>query len=236
MCTDPLGQLNSQPHPTAPESAPAAAAPLFAAIAAYEAAADSALSRSPQDLLRLDSHLLALRSAVPAGLHLALAHAHAGVRVAREALGDARGLKARNAAYSQGRAAIQEACDVILAVAPHAYRMHGTDMPGTPETIRAAARAYNAVGSAPEELSGIETGVPTVHVDCRSDSRTGWNVTARITAGVNMPLGYLPAHPPIVITFRRRDGRKNAADNARREIGGRFNVAVPIEYINSRQI
>ncbi|MEU3281460.1 hypothetical protein [Streptomyces antibioticus] len=124
---------------------------------------------------------------------------------------------------------------VILAVAPHAHRMHGTDMPGTAEEIRVAALAYNAVDATPEELSAVATGTPTVRVHCRSDSGTGWTVTATITAGLDSSIGYAPAHPPIVLKFRKRDGREGAAENTRRMFGRMFRVAVPVEYVRDRR-
>ncbi|WP_406730670.1 hypothetical protein [Streptomyces sp. NBC_01794] len=214
---------------------PTHAAPLFAALAAHKAAAEAALSPRPLDLLRLARHLLTLGPVAPTGLHLALVDAHAAVEDARDALTAARGLQARNAAHDQVRTAIQGARAVILAVAPHANRMHGTDMPATAEDVRAAALAYNAVDADPEELSATGTGTPTVRVHCRSDSGTGWTVTATITAGVDSPIGHIPAHPPIVVKFRKRDGRQDAAENARRVIGALFRVAVPVEYALDRR-
>jgi hypothetical protein len=128
---------------------------------------------------------------------------------------------------------VKRAGAVILAIEPHAKQMRGTDMPTTADDIRAAARAYNAVDGAPEELSAIETGTPTVRVWCNSDSGTGWNVTAHFTAGVDTPLGHIPSHPPIVLRFRKFDGRLNAADNARRVLHPkRLRVDVPVQFLN----
>lgn len=111
---------------------------------------------------------------------------------------------------------MERARAVILAVEPHAKQMRGTDMPVTADDIRAAARAYNAVGGAPEELSAIETGTPTVQVWCRNGPGLGREVIVHITAGVRADIGHIPAHSPIVLRFRRLDGRMNAAENARR--------------------
>ncbi|MEV8344489.1 hypothetical protein [Streptomyces niveus] len=215
---------------TAP-AAPVEAAPLFVALAAYEA---TVLCISPRGLDDLTRHLRAVGKAAPAPHHLEILEAQADVEEAWEALRTAGNLRARNAAHDQARAAVERARAVILAVAPHAHRMHGTDVPGTAEEIRAAAVAYNAVGSTAEELSAVETGTPQVRVRCSSDSGTGWNVTATIAAGVDTPLGFLPAHPAIVQTFRKRDGKKDAAANARKAYGALFRVTVPVEYVSAR--
>ncbi|MFI7415277.1 hypothetical protein ACIBU0_42255 [Streptomyces sp. NPDC049627] len=215
------------PAPAAPVETP----PLFAALAAYEA---TVLCTSPRDLDDLARHLHAVGKVAPTAHHREILEAQADViEGAWEALRAAGNLRARNAAHDQARAAVERAREVILAVAPHAHRMHGTDMPSTAEEIRAAAVAYNAVGSTAEELSAVETGTPLVRVRCSSDSGTGWKVTATITAGVDTPQGFLPAHPAIVETFRKRDGREDAAANARRVIGAMFRVAVPVEYVRS---
>ncbi|MCX5182583.1 hypothetical protein [Streptomyces sp. NBC_00268] len=213
--------------------ATAEAAPLFAALAAYEAAA---LCSTPRDLEDLAHHLLALGKVAPTAQHLEIVEAQAAVEDAWEALRTAQDLTARNAAHDQVRAAVKGARAVILAVAPHAHRMHGTDMPATADTIRAAALAYNAVGSTPEELSAVETGTPQVRVHCACDSGTGWTVKATITAGVDSPVGFIPAHPPVVVKFRKRDGRQDAAVNARRVIGALFRVDVPVEYVLDRRV
>ncbi|MFE9993462.1 hypothetical protein [Streptomyces avermitilis] len=224
--------VEERPAP-AKETAPAAAAPRFAALAAYESARDAALSVSPRELDDVAAHLIALGPATPAGLHPELTEAHADIEDAREALRTAHSLTSRNAAFDQARDAVKRVRAVILAIEPHAKRMHGTDMPTTADDIRAAARAYNAVGSTPEELSAIETGTPTVRVRCNSDSGTGWNATAHFTAGVDTPLGHIPAHPPIVLRFRKSDGRLNAADNARRVLHPkRLRVDVPVHFLS----
>ncbi|MEU1275637.1 hypothetical protein [Streptomyces sp. NPDC005799] len=214
----------------------AAEAPLFVALAAYESATHAALSSAPRDLEDLAHHLLALGKVAPTAQHLEIVEAQGDVEEAWEALRAARGLTARNAAFDKARTAVERARAVILAVAPHAHRMHGTDVPATAEEIRAAARAYNAVGSTPEELSAVETGTPQVRVHCASDNGTGWKVTATITAGVDTPLGFIPAHPPLAETFRKRDGREDATVNARRVIGALFRVAVPVEYALDRRV
>ncbi|MFK0279469.1 hypothetical protein ACIQVL_03210 [Streptomyces sp. NPDC090499] len=217
----------------AEDTAPAAA-PLYAALAAYEA---TMLCNGPRDLDDLARHLHAVGKAAPTAHHREILEAQADViEGAWEALRTAGNLRARNAAHDKARAAVERARAVILTVAPHAHRMHGTDMPSTAEEIRAAAVAYNAVGSTPEELSAIGTGTATVRVHCASDSGTGWNVTATITAGVDTPLGHIPAHPPVVEKFRRRDGREDAAVNARRVIGALFRVDVPVSYVLDRRV
>ncbi|MFK0159069.1 hypothetical protein ACIQVK_44245 [Streptomyces sp. NPDC090493] len=212
-------------------AAPAEAAPLFAALAAYEA---TVCATSPRDLDDLARHLHAVGKAASTAHHREILEAQADViEGAWEALRTAGDLRARNAAHDMARTAVERARAVILAVAPHAHRMHGTDVPSTAEEIRAAAVAYNAVGSTAEELSAVETGTPRVRVRCSSDSGTGWQVTATITAGVDTPQGFLPAHPAIVEKFRKVDGREDAAANARRVIGALFRVAVPVEYVRS---
>ncbi|MGA5453850.1 hypothetical protein ACPCVO_45275 [Streptomyces umbrinus] len=220
----------------AAEMPPAAAAPLFAALAAHESVRDAFLSRALRDLHTVACHLETLPLAAPTGLHSELREARDAVEEVWEALRMADSLTTRNAAYDNARTAIERARTVVLAVAPRAHRMHGTDMPATVEEIRAAALAYNAVEGAPEELSAVESGTPAVRVHCRSDSGTGWTVTATITAGVGSPVGHIPAHPPIVVKFRKRDGRKDAAENARRMFGHMFRVAVPVEYVTDRRV
>ena len=210
-------------------------AALFSALAAHEVAA-LATPSTPRDLDDLARHLLALGKVAAPAYHLAIVEAHADVEEAREALHTAHSLQARHTAYRRVRAAVEQARTVILAVAPNAGRMHGTDMPATADAIRAAARAYNAVACAPEELSAIETGTPAVHVACQSDTGDGWLVTARITAVVDTPLGRCPAHPPIVVKFRKQDGRLDAAVNARRVLGDRFRVEVPVTITLDRRV
>ncbi|MFM9629779.1 MULTISPECIES: hypothetical protein [Streptomyces] len=214
----------------AAEMPPAAAAPLFAALAAHEAVRDASLSQSPHDLHAVVCHMETLPFAAPISLHPELREARDAAEEAWQALRTADSLTARNAAHDKARTAVERAGAVILAVAPHAHRMHGTDMPATADGIRAAALAYNAVDGAPEELSAVETGMPTVRVRCRSDSGTGWTVTATITAGVDSSVGHIPAHPPIVVKFRKRDGRQDAAANARRVFGALLRVDVPVAY------
>ncbi|MEU2909129.1 hypothetical protein ACFYM3_16345 [Streptomyces massasporeus] len=228
--------VEERPTP-AEETAPAApdTTPLYAALAAYESTVHASLGGAPRDLANLDRHLLTLGKISAPEHHLEIVETRADLEEAWEALRTARTLAARNAAHDQARAAVERARAVILAVAPRAHRMHGTDMPGTAEEIRVAALAYNAVDATPEELSAVATGTPTVRVHCRSDSGLGWTVTATITAGLDSPIGHAPAHPPIVVKFRKRDGREDAAENARRVLGSRFRVAVPVEYIRDRR-
>ncbi|MFF4057650.1 hypothetical protein ACFYZ0_18075 [Streptomyces sp. NPDC001708] len=228
--------VEERPAP-AEETSPAApdTTTLYAALAAYESAVHASLSSAPRDLTNLDRHLLTLGKISAPEHHLEILETRADLEEAWEALRTAGNLRARNAAHDQARAAVKRARAVILAVAPRAHRMHGTDMPGTAEEIRVAALAFNAVDATPEELSAVATGTPTVRVQCRSDSGLGWTVTATITAGLDSPIGYAPAHPPIVVTFRKRDGREDAAENTRRVLGSRFRVAVPVEYIRDRR-
>jgi hypothetical protein len=213
----------------AEDTAPAAGT-LYAALAAYEATVSVSAPRDLEDLAR---HLKTLGKHAPGEQHLAIVEAHGAVEDAWESLRTASTLPARNAAHDEARAAVEQARAVILAVAPHAHRIHGTDMPATADTIRAAALAYNAADGAPEELQAIETGTPTVRVVCRSDARSGWTVTARITAGVDTALGHCPAHPPIVLNFRKRDGREDAAANARKVLAAMFRVDVPVTYASA---
>ncbi|MEU3199662.1 hypothetical protein [Streptomyces sp. NPDC006996] len=244
-CTPVSIRLWRMPRPAVAEERPApaeetapttaAAAPLYAALAAYESVVHASLGGTPRDLANLDRHLLTLGKISAPEHHLEIVETRNDLEEAWEALRTARSLAARNAARDQARAAVERARAVILAVAPHAHRMHGTDMPGTVEEIRVATLAYNAVDATPEELSAVATGKPTVRVHCRSDSGTGWTVTATITAGLDSPIGYAPAHPPIVLKFRKRDGREDAAENTRREFGARFRVAVPVEYVLDRR-
>ncbi|MFF4902335.1 hypothetical protein [Streptomyces sp. NPDC001068] len=217
--------------PAAEDTAPAAGT-LYAALAAYEA---TVCATAPRDLEDLGRHLLTLGKHAPSEHHLAIVDAKDAVEDAWESLRTAGDLRARNAAHDQARAAVEQARAVILAVAPHAHRMHGTDLPSTAEEIRTAAVAYNAVDGTAEELTAAETGTPLVRVQCSSDSGTGWNVTATITAGVDTPQGFIPAHPAIVAKFRKRDGREDAAANARKVIGALFSVAVPVEYVRRSQ-
>ncbi|MFC9280910.1 hypothetical protein [Streptomyces collinus] len=221
-------------RPAAEETAPAApdTAPLFTALAAYE---QCVFGTAPRNLSDIARHLITLGKVAPAEHHLTVVEANAAVEDAWKALRTATSLTDRNAAHDQARAAVEQARAAILAVAPRAHRMHGTDLPATAEEIRKAALAYSAADATPEELSAIATGMVGVRVFCRSDSGTGWNVTATITAGVDSALGHIPAHPPIVLTFRKRDGRYDAAENMRRMFGRMFRISVPIDYVTGRR-
>ncbi|WP_371605010.1 hypothetical protein OG345_42085 (plasmid) [Streptomyces sp. NBC_01220] len=207
-------------------TAPAATAPLFAALAAHQAADEAALSLRPLDLYALGRHLHTI------GAIDALSATEDG----RYALTSARNLRDRAAANLLVRASIDTARAAILAMAPHAARMHGTDLPATADDIRAAALAYNAVDGSHEELTEIQAGTPSIRVHCRSDSGTGWTVTAVITAGVDTRFGHIPAHPAIIVKFRKTDGRRDAAENARRIFGARFRVDVPVTYVANRRV
>ncbi|MCD9904257.1 hypothetical protein LUR56_37935 [Streptomyces sp. MT29] len=109
-----------------------------------------------------------------------------------------------------------------------------------PSTRSAAARAYLSVTGTPEELAAIETGTPTVQVWCSSDKQSGWTVTAHLTAGVSAELDgtpvHIPAHPPILRTFRKRDGRVGADENARKHLGSRLRFNVPVEYVEDSRV
>ncbi|MFE4583404.1 hypothetical protein [Streptomyces chartreusis] len=208
---------------------PAAAAPLFAALAAREAA-DEAADLAPSSLHRLVNHLETLPLAAPPALHERLRAARDTAEGTWESLRAAHSLPAKTAARSAAKDAIVRARAAILAVQPHASRMHGTDMPHTADSIRAAALAYLHVGATPDETDAIESGAAEVRVDCRPDTGAGWTVTARITAGIRDVGWFLPAHPPIVVKFRRVDGRQSPADNARKVIGSMLRVDVPVKY------
>ncbi|MFE7072632.1 hypothetical protein ACFU96_21375 [Streptomyces sp. NPDC057620] len=208
---------------------PAAAAPLFAAHAAREAV-EEATDLAPASLHRLVNHLEILPLAAPPALHERLRAARGTAEGAWESLRVARSLPAKTAARSVAKDAIVRARAAILAVQPHAGRMHGTDMPHTTDSIRAAALAYMHVGATPDETDAIKSGTAEVRVDCRPDTGTGWMVTARVTAGIRDVGWFLPAHPPIVVKFRRVDGRTSPADNARKVIGSMLRVDVPVKY------
>ncbi|MFF8696314.1 hypothetical protein ACF08W_29285 [Streptomyces sp. NPDC015144] len=208
---------------------PAAAAPLFAAHAAREAA-EEATDLSPASLHRLVNHLEALPLAAPPALHDRLRAARDHAEGVWESLRAAHSLSAKTAARSAAKDAIVQARAAILAVQPHARRMYGTDMPHTADSIRAAALAYMHVGATPDETDAIESGTAEVRVDCRPDTGAGRTVTARITAGIRDVGWFLPAHPPIVVKFRRVDGRQSPADNARKVLGSMIRVDVPIQY------
>ncbi|MER7377153.1 hypothetical protein [Streptomyces lanatus] len=208
---------------------PAAAAPLFAALAAREAA-DEAADLAPSSLHRLINHMETMPLAAPPALHERLRAARDTAEGAWESLRVAHSLPAKNAARSAAKDAIVRARAAILAVQPHASRMHGTDMPHTADSIRAAVLAYMYVGATPDETDAIESGTAEVRVDCRPDTGTGWMVTARVTAGIRDVGWFLPAHPPIVVKFRRVDGRQSPADNARKVIGSMLRVDVPVKY------
>ncbi|MER7952020.1 hypothetical protein ABTY59_31980 [Streptomyces sp. NPDC096079] len=214
---------------------PVAAAPLFAAHAAYESVMH-ATSLAPSDIQDVAHQLEELRRAAPRRLHAQIHAAAVAADAAWPLIKTAGSLAERNAAYDQARDAVTRARAAILAVAPRAHRMHGTDLPATDTAIRAAARAYNAYGSTSDELIGTEYGPAVVRVRCRSDRGSGWTVTAVITAGVNAPFGFLPAHPPLVVKFTRKDGRLDPAESARRLIGPMFKVDVPVEYENDRRV
>ncbi|MFD7501565.1 hypothetical protein [Streptomyces sp. NPDC059850] len=216
-------------------STPAVAAPLFAALAAHEAAQDVLFTPAPNRIDNLAQSLRALGPAAPGEHHLEIVETLEDIEDAWEALRTASSATTRTTAFGMVRSAATRAKAAILAIAPHADHLRGTDMPATAEEIREAALAYNAADGTPEELSAIATGMVSVRVHCRSHSGTGWNVTARITAGVDSPAGHIPAHPPIVLKFRKRDGRHDAAENTRRMFGRRFRISVPIDYVLDRR-
>ncbi|MER6616357.1 hypothetical protein [Streptomyces xantholiticus] len=218
----------------AAEMPPAAAAPLFTALAAYEAVSDASLSESPRDLHTLACHLETLPLAAPASLHMELRAARDAAEEAWESLRTAEGLTSRTAARDKARAAIEQARAAVLAVEPRAKQMRGTYVPATAEEIRTAARAYMATMGTPDERAAIETGTPSVRVDCRKTLK-GEHVFVRITAVVDSPIGRIPAHPPVTLHIPRQDGRLNAADNARKALDNRFRVDVPVEYAGLRQ-
>ncbi|SEE83025.1 hypothetical protein SAMN05216483_6691 [Streptomyces sp. 2131.1] len=208
---------------------PPAAAPLFAAHAAREAA-EEATDLTPRALSTLAHHLETLPLAAPPALHERLHAARDTAEGAWEALRFAHSLAAKTAARSAAKDAIVRARAAILAVQPHARRMHGTDMPHTADSIRAAALAYMHLGATPDETNALKNGAAEVRIDCRPDTGNGWTVTARITAGIRDVRWFLPAHPPIVVKFRRVDGRQSPADNARKVIGSMLRVDVPVTY------
>ncbi|MFB7403437.1 hypothetical protein ACFCZR_24995 [Streptomyces rubiginosohelvolus] len=230
-----------------PESIPAVSpAPLFTALAAYEATNDTVMNPAPEDLERLARHLLSLAPGAPTPERRALVPAHSALEAAAESLraaAERRGkpgqLPVVNAARHQADEAIGAARQAILAVQPNAERIRPTDIPTTAEAIRAAARAYLTVSGTPEELAATVAGTPTVQVWCTSDKKTGMNCTARITAGISSELGYIPAHPPVVIKFRRLDRKKDAAVNARKVLTPQRLVVdsgVIVEFVNDPSV
>ncbi|MFJ8763184.1 hypothetical protein [Streptomyces cyaneofuscatus] len=231
-----------------PENIPAVSpAPLFTALAAYEAANDIGMAQAPEDMERLARHLLSMGPGAPSPERRALVTAHYALEGAAESLraaAERRGkpgqLPVVNAARDQADEAIGAAREAILGVQPHAARIRPTDVPASVDTIRAAARAYLSVTGTPEELAAIETGTPTVQVWCSSDKQSGWTVTAHLTAGVSAELDgtpvHIPAHPPILRTFRKRDGRVGADENARKHLGSRLRFNVPVEYVEDSRV
>ncbi|MEV7297501.1 hypothetical protein AB0N79_38750 [Streptomyces microflavus] len=231
-----------------PENVPAVSpAPLFTALAAYEATNDIGMNATPEDLERLARHLLSLAPGAPSPERRALVAAHYALEAAAESLtaaAERRGkpgqLPIVKAASQQADAAIGAAREAILGVQPHARRIRGTDMPTTADAVRAAARAYLTVTGTPEELAAVESGTPTVQVWCSSDKQSGWTVTAHMAAGVCAELDgrpvHIPAHPPILVTFRKRDGRVGADVNARKELGSRLRFSIPVEYVEDRRV
>ncbi|QDN54076.1 hypothetical protein [Streptomyces sp. S1D4-20] len=213
------------------ETPPAAAAPLFAALAAYQAIGEASLTPSPRELHTLACHLELLPLAAAPGLHPELRAARDDAEEAWESLHIADNITSRNAAHGTARAAVNRARAVIRAINPHAARMDIADLPATAADVRAAARAYHAVTGTPEELSAIETGSSQVRVHCRSDIGHGRNITATLTAGISTPTGHIPAHPPIVETFARRSGCTDATANAREALHSLLRVDVPVDYV-----
>ncbi|MEU6680853.1 hypothetical protein [Streptomyces sp. NPDC046925] len=223
--------------------------PNFTAYAAHEAAGFALLHPVPEEIASLRRHLRALHPEAPTAPHPGLLAADAALKSAAEAATTARALTgvartcAVGAAGDQIRAAVQQAARAICTVEPTAARFRGTDMPVTPETITAAALAYIRAEAEPEEIEAIGQGTPMVLVRCSSDRKLGWEITARITAGVRTAQWWMEAHPPLVLRFRRLDGRLGAADNARRLLW-RKNPAkrylavtdVPVEFCNDPRV
>ncbi|NML55093.1 hypothetical protein HHL19_35810 [Streptomyces sp. R302] len=213
---------------------PVAAAPLFAAHAAHKAVMQAA-SLTPRDVQNLAHHVEELRRAAPARLHTQLHAAAVAADDAWPLLKTASTPTEQDEANDRARHALVACRAAILAVAPRAHRMHGTDLPATDAAIRVAARAYNAADSTPEELLGTEYGPVAVRVQCRADIGSGGKITAVITAGVDNALGgFIPAHPPLVVKFTRQDDRLDPAENARKAIGPMFRVDVPVDYVVDR--
>lgn len=223
--------------------------PNFTAYAAHEAAGFALLRPNPEEITSLRRQLRALHPEAPAVPHPGLLAADATLKSADEAATAARMLtgtvrtRAVGAAGDQLRTAVQQATRAILAIEPTAARFRGTDLPVTPETITAAALAYIKAEAEPEEIEAIGQGTPMVLVRCRSDHKLGREITARITAGVRTTQWWMEAHPPLILRFRRPDGRLSAADNARhllwREDPARRYLAVtdvPVDFCNDPRI
>lgn len=194
----------------------------FLAIAAYEGTVR--LTNHPGDnaIDRLRGHLLALGPYADPALHLAIVDAEADLEAAQIAYGHAEELTGLDGIHAETHAdwllgtAVKDARAVILAIEPTAAQMRGTDMPVTPDSIRAAAHKYLQLNGSAEEHTAIETGTPIVEVWCRSSTGLGRVITARITAGVRSDIGFVPAHPAFLLKFNRLDGRLGPADNAHR--------------------
>lgn len=118
---------------------------------------------------------------------------------------------------------------------PGQAAQRGMNMPITPETIRARAVEYN--GPACETwdelteqdqaectamLARIQAGdgEAEVWVHCFSDTGTGWNKRAVITAGVRLDGYHIPAHRPVVYHCRKtpREGALKAHEVVKRRI------------------
>ncbi|WP_461061231.1 hypothetical protein [Streptomyces pseudoechinosporeus] len=219
------------------ETTPADAAPLFAALAAHEAARDALFTPTPNRIETLAHRLRALGPAAPGEHHLEIVETLADIEDAWEALRTAGDVSSRTKAFGMAQGAARRAKAVILAIAPHAEHMRGTDLPRTAEEIRAAARAYLATDGTAEELSAIETGTPSVRVNARSTLPTGSHIFVRITAGIDSPVGYIAAHPPVVVRFPRLDGRQDPIANARKVFTPkRLRVEVPVSFHGDRRI
>ncbi|MEU6756056.1 hypothetical protein [Streptomyces sp. NPDC046685] len=195
----------------------------FLAVAAYETTLCMTSSPDHDTIDRLRGHLLALVPYADPAMHLAIVDAEADLATAQDAIDAYRALpRGLDRIYAQTHAdqllaaAVKDARAAITTIDPHAAQLRGTDMPITPTAIRAAAHAYLQLNGSAEEHTAIDTGTPMVDVHCRADAGLGRRITARITAGVRADIGFVPAHPPFLLTFDRLDGRLSPADNARR--------------------
>ncbi|MEU5978489.1 hypothetical protein [Streptomyces sp. NPDC047315] len=208
---------------------PAAAAPLFAALAAYETVTEAFWTEAPRELHTLAMHLETLPLAAPVGLHPELRAARDAAEDAWESLRTAATNLSRTHAREKVRAALVRARAAVLAVEPRAERMRGTYMPATAEEIRAAARAFLATMGTPDERAAIDTGTPCILVRSHP-TLDGEQVVAAVTAAIETPTGHIPAHPPVTLCFPYLDDRLSLADNARKALHHLFDVDVPIEY------
>ncbi|MEV8396679.1 hypothetical protein [Streptomyces niveus] len=210
-----------------------------AARPAHEALIHARFTASAENLSDLTRALLTMGRSAPAEQHLPITTVHALVEDAAEALAEALSsntpgtFTAKKAARARVAEALDSAEHVIRAVDPSAARpFRGTDMPVTLKDIVRSALAYNPADLPTAQALAFAGGQAAVLVYCRSDNGTGRRITAVIGSGIDTAEGWIPAHPPLACTFTRVNGRKDAADNARRVLAARIVAEVPVRWVN----